>query len=63
LLEVIEDPFHDRRVLDASDDFHEAAALVTGLDVDLEHALEALGPQPVMTIRSAARRSGNAPAR
>jgi len=60
LFEVVQDPLHDRRVLsalascvalppasmqsDAGDDFHGAAALVTGLDVDLEYPFEALGP-------------------
>jgi len=45
LLEVVQDPLHHRWVLDAGNHFDRAAALVTGLDVDLEHALEALGPR------------------
>ena len=42
--EVLENPFNDRRRLDAGDDTQAAAALAAGLDVDGEHPLEALRP-------------------
>lgn len=41
-LKVIQDPLHDRRVLDTSDYF-QVAALVTGFDVDLDYAHSAVG--------------------
>lgn len=37
--EVPEDPFNERRLLDAGDDAQPAAALPAGLDVDGEHAV------------------------
>lgn len=40
MFEVIQITLHDRQVLDAADHFHAAAALVTGLDVDLEYPCE-----------------------
>ena len=42
--EVSEDPFNERRLLDAGDDALPAAAVPAGLDVNGEHALEALHP-------------------
>ena len=43
-LKVVQDPPHHRWVLDRGNHVDGAAALITGLDVDLEHALEALRP-------------------
>jgi len=45
--EVPEDPFNERRLLDAGDDAQPAAAVPAGLDVNGEHALEALHPGEV----------------
>jgi hypothetical protein len=42
--EVPEDPFNERRMLDAADDAQPAAAWPAGLEIDGEHALEALRP-------------------
>jgi hypothetical protein len=42
--EVLENPFNDRRCLDAGDDTQPAAALSAGLDIDREHPPEALCP-------------------
>ena len=42
--EVPEDPLNERRLLDAGDDAQLAAALPAGVEVDGEHALEALRP-------------------
>ena len=41
---VLENPFNDRRRLDAYDDTQAAAALPAGLDIDSEHPPEALCP-------------------
>jgi hypothetical protein len=41
---VFEDLSDHRRVLDAGDNFHCAATVLTGFDVDPEHALETSGP-------------------
>jgi len=43
-VEVGEDLLDHHRILDAGDDAHRPAAGRAGLDVDLEHALEALCP-------------------
>jgi len=41
---MVQNSFHDHRVFDAGDDFDGAAAFRAGLDVDIEHPLEALSP-------------------
>ena len=43
-MQVSEDLLDHHRVLDAGDDAHRPAAHRAGLDVDAEHALEALRP-------------------
>ena len=42
LLEMIEDESDDVGVVDGGDDLHRPATVLAGLDVDVEHALEAL---------------------
>ncbi len=42
--EVLEDLFDDPRIFDASDDLDGTAAMLTSIDVDVEHAFEALCP-------------------
>jgi hypothetical protein len=37
-IEVIQNPFHDRRVFDTGDHLDGAAALFTGFDIDFEQA-------------------------
>lgn len=44
LFEMIENPLHERRILNAGDDLDGAATLVTRFDVDLECPFESLGP-------------------
>ena len=41
---VLENPFNDRRRLDAGNDTQATAALPAGLDIDSEHPLQALCP-------------------
>ena len=45
LSQVGEDHVNHCRILDAGDDFDGTAALTSGFDVDVEHALEALCPR------------------
>ena len=40
--EMVQNPLDDRGLLDAGDDAQAATALLAGLDVNLEHPLEAL---------------------
>lgn len=44
LLEVIQDPLHHRRVLDAGDHFDVANTRLAGLFIKLENSFETLGP-------------------
>ena len=40
----LKNPLGDRRILYVGNDLHCATAVLTGLDVDLEHAIEAFRP-------------------
>jgi len=44
VLKVVEDGLDNGRVFDAGDDLDRPVAVLTGLDVDVEDALQALGP-------------------
>ena len=46
---MIQNPFHDRRVLDAGDDLDGAAAVAARFDIDFEHPFEALGLRLMVT--------------
>lgn len=52
--EVLQDPFNDRRRLDAGDDAQAAAAFAAGLDVDGKDALESLRLSLIARCRSVA---------
>ena len=41
---MVQNPFHDLQLFDTGDHFDGTAALLTGFDIDLEHAFEALRP-------------------
>ena len=43
--EVVENPVNDHRVLDSGNDLHRTATLLTGLEIDPEHAFESLRPR------------------
>lgn len=44
MFEMIQDLLDHRRAFNTGDDLHRATAQIAGLDVDLEHAFQALSP-------------------
>ena len=44
VLKMVQNPFYDLRLFDTGDHFDGTPALLTGFDIDLEHAFEALRP-------------------
>ena len=53
MLQVVEDLLDDQRIFDAGDDLDGAAAALAGLDVDVEHTLQALRLRLMAARRSA----------
>ena len=41
---MVQNPFYDLRLFDTGDHFDGTPALLTGFDIDLEHAFETLRP-------------------